>query len=113
MSDKVLAVTRQIVNHRNLYHCVASRLLTHGSTCRIDKHLCSERRVVDFHIELKHLIMSLSRDTLACQVDTMTDIIEGVHTLHLEDMSLVIDEYGSAFIAFTTSSNTAPSSSST
>jgi hypothetical protein len=52
MSDEFLGVAGKHVNDRNLNHRVATRLETHGSTGDVDKHLTSEGRVVDTHIEL-------------------------------------------------------------
>ena len=89
MLDDALAVSWQIVDDRNLYHRVASRLLTQGGTCHIDKHLCREGWVVYLHIELKQLVVGLAGHTLASEIDTVAYVVEGVHAVHLEHMGLV------------------------
>ena len=52
MSDEFLGVAGKHVDDGNLNHRIAAGLQTHGSTGNVDKHLTSEGRVVDAHVEL-------------------------------------------------------------
>ena len=57
VSNQGFAVAFEIVNHGNLNHGVGTRLLLHRSASHIDEHLSCERRVIDFHVKLKQLIV--------------------------------------------------------
>ena len=65
MRDELLAVAFEIVNHWNLNHGVATRLLAHRGTGNVDKYLTGEGRVVDAHVELKALVLCLTAYALA------------------------------------------------
>ena len=67
MLNKVGTVTRQHINDRNLYHCVASGLQTHRGTSNVYQNLTSECRVVNAHVEFQTLVLSLTAHTLAYQ----------------------------------------------
>ena len=92
MFDKVGAITRQHVDDRNLHHRVATGLQTHRGTCYIHQYLTCEGRVVDAHIELQTLVLSLTADTLTYKVHAMTHITYIVNTLYLEHVCLVAGE---------------------
>ena len=59
-ANPLVAVAREQVNDGNLYHRVASRLLTHGSSGHADKHLSCEGGIVDAHVELEELVLRLA-----------------------------------------------------
>ena len=65
MRDELLAVAFEIVNHWNLNHGVATRLLAHRGTGNVDKYLASEGGVVDAHVELQSLVLCLTANALA------------------------------------------------
>lgn len=90
MSHVLIAASCKEINHRNLNHCVATRLLQHCSTCHAYKNLAGKSRIVDLHIKLKELVLSLSADTLAHKVYSMTHILELVNRLYLHYMGLII-----------------------
>ena len=92
VSDKVFSVAIEKVDHRYLNHGVATGLLTHRRARRTDKHLTGQCRVVDTHIELKQLILSLARNALASHIDTVAHILEFVDTWHLDNVSLIVDK---------------------
>ena len=94
MADYLFAVAWKIVDDRNLNHRVGTGLLLHRGTGSIDEHLSSEGRIVNFHVELKELIVRLSAHALTNEVHAMTDIVQGIHALHLEDMRLIICKIG-------------------
>ena len=60
MTDNLLAVASEHVDNGYLGHGVATGLQTHGCASHIDKHLGGEGRVVDAHIELETLVLSLA-----------------------------------------------------
>ena len=72
MSYQLFLVAREHVDDWNLNHGVATRLLVHCGTCSVDEHLCCEGRVVDAHVELEVLVVSLAADTLAYEVHAVT-----------------------------------------
>ena len=65
MRDELFAVAFEIVNHWNLNHGVATRLLAHRGTGNVDKYLTGEGWVVDAHVELKALVLCLTAYALA------------------------------------------------
>ena len=69
-------------------------MLAHGGTGGIDQDLRGEGRVVDLHVELKHLVVRLAADAFAHKVHAMSHIVQGIHALHLEDVCLVVGEIG-------------------
>ena len=92
MPNQFLAAAGKHVDDRDFYHRVATRLLAQGGTCHIDKHLGGKGWIVDTHIELKTLIMSLSRHTGTNEVDAVRYVIEGIDRLHGNDVGLVVSE---------------------
>ena len=60
VSDKFLSVARKIVDDRNLNHSVATWLLLHRCASNIYKNLSSKRRVVNLHVVLEQLVVSLA-----------------------------------------------------
>ena len=80
----------QQINHRNLNHGVASRLLTHGSTGTAYHYLSGQSRIVDAHIELEQLIMSRTTHPLAHKVHTMRHIIKCLHIVHHHHMRFIM-----------------------
>ena len=90
VSDKLLAVTLQHIDNRNLNHCVATRLLTHRSTGYINKYLTSKSRVVDAHSKLHALVLCLAANTLADKMNTMTHIAYSIYRRNSKYMSLVV-----------------------
>ena len=85
-------ISIQQVNKRNFNHCITTWLLTHCRTRTTDKNLGSERRVIDSHVELEQLVLGCTRNTLACEVDTVAHIKEVIYTWNFLYMCLVIDE---------------------
>ena len=83
MSDKLLSVAWKIVDDRNLNHCIATRLLLHRCASNIYKNLSSKRRVVNLHVVLEQLVVSLARNTLADKVHAMTNIVQVLNALNL------------------------------
>ena len=63
------------VDHWNLWHGVATWLQTEGCASHVNQNLSGEGRVVDAHVELEALVLSLAGYTLANEVHTMTHIL--------------------------------------
>lgn len=89
MADDVLALAGEHVDDGQLNHGVAAGLLTHGGTGHVNEYLGGQGGVVNLHVELEELVVGLSTDTLAHEVDAVADIVEGVHAFHLKDVGLV------------------------
>ena len=94
MFDEVGAVAWEHVDDGNLDHRVAGRLEAHGGTSDIDQNLTGEGRIVDLHVELQTLVLGLTADALADEVDTMTHVANIIDALYLEDVRLVVREIG-------------------
>ena len=65
MLDEVGTVAWEHVDDGNLDHRVASGLETLGGTGNVDEHLSGEGGVVDAHVELQALVLSLAAHALA------------------------------------------------
>ena len=94
MFDEVGTLAGEHVDDGNFNHRVAAGLQTHRGAGNVDQHLTGEGRVVDLHVELQALVLCLTADTLADEVDTVTHVAHVVDILHLEDMRLVRGEIG-------------------
>ena len=70
MSDPFFAVTGEKVDNGNFYHCVAARLLLHGSACHAYQYLCGQCGVVDTHIKFEQLVLCFAGYTFASQIYT-------------------------------------------
>ena len=66
----------QHIDNWNLWHGVAAWLQTEGGASHVDQYLSSESRVVDAHVELETLILSLARNALANEVHTMAHVLD-------------------------------------
>ena len=74
--DKFLASAGEHVDDWNLWHGVAAWLQTEGGASHVDQYLSSESRVVDAHVELETLVLSLARNALANEVHTMAHVFD-------------------------------------
>ena len=89
MADELVAVAREIVNDRNLYHRIASRLLPHRGSRDIDEDLSGESGVVDRHIEFEALVLCLSRHAFTHEMHSVSHILDIVNRFYLEDVCLI------------------------
>ena len=64
----------------------------HCGTGTGDHHLTGEGGVIDCHVELKTLIMCLSRHTGTNEVDAVRYVIESIDRLHGNDVGLIVCE---------------------
>ena len=94
MLNQVGTIAWQHVDDRNLNHRVAAWLQTHRGTSHVNQNLTSQCRIVNLHIELHALVLSLSADTLADEVHTVTHIANVIDALYLEDVSLIVSKVG-------------------
>ena len=94
MFDEVGAVAWEHVDDGNLDHRVAGGLEAHRGASDIDQNLTGEGRIVDLHVELQTLVLGLTADALADEVDTMTHVANIIDALYLEDVRLVAGEIG-------------------
>ena len=74
--DNFLASAGEHVDDWNLGHGVAAWLQTEGGASHVDQYLSSESRVVDAHVELETLVLSLARNALANEVHTMAHVLD-------------------------------------
>ena len=74
MFDEVGTIAGEHIDHRNLNHGVASGLETHRGASHVDEYLTREGRVVNAHVELQALVLSLAAYALTNEVHTMTHI---------------------------------------
>ena len=74
--DNFLASAGEHVDDWNLGHGVAAWLQTEGGASHVDQYLSSESRVVDAHVELETLVLSLARNALANEVYTMAHVLD-------------------------------------
>jgi hypothetical protein len=72
--DEVGTIAGEHIDHRNLNHGVASGLETHRGASHVNQNLTREGRVVDAHVELQALVLSLAAHTLANEIHTMTHV---------------------------------------
>ena len=94
MFDEVGAVAWEHVDDGNLDHRVAGGLEAHRGASDIDQYLTGEGGIVDLHVELQTLVLGLTADALADEVDTMTHVANIIDALYLEDVRLVAGEIG-------------------
>ena len=94
MLDEVGTVAREHVDNGNLDHGVASGLQTHRGASHVNQYLTRKGGVVDLHVELKTLVLGLTANTLAHQVNTMAHVANIVNALYLEHVGLVRSEVG-------------------
>ena len=94
MLDEVGTVAWEHVDDGNLNHRVAGGLEAHRGASHIDKNLTGEGGIIDLHVELQALVLGLTADALADEVDTMTHVTNVVDALYLEDVRLVAGEIG-------------------
>ena len=92
MRYMLLSVAIQQVDERYFNHCVATGCLTHCGTCTTHKNLGCERGIVDAHVELEQLVLCHSRNTLACEIHTMSHVKQVVHARNLLYVCLVVDK---------------------
>ena len=106
--NPLFTVARQKVDNRNLNHCIATRLLTHCSTCHTYQHLRSKRRVIDAHVEFEQLVLCFSGNALTGQVYTVSHIKQCIYARNKFHMRFVIYKIwigfdgGSYFVKFVT-----------
>ena len=103
--NPLFTVARQKIDNRNLNHCIATRLLTHCSTCHTYQHLRSKRRIIDAHVEFEQLVLCFSGNALTGQVYTVS-ISSSASTLGTSFTCVSsFTKYGSALMAAATLSN--------
>lgn len=90
MGNQFLTVAAQQINYRNFDHGITSGLLFHGGACHANQHLRGKSRIINLHVKLEQLIVSLARYPFANQVNAMTYVVQIVHTWNLFYMCLVI-----------------------
>ena len=90
--DEVHLVAWEQVDWRYLYHCVATWLLLEHGSCRSHKYLTCQGWVVDRHVELEVLVLSLAGNTLSHEVNAVTYVVEGINRVNLDNVSLVMSE---------------------
>ena len=94
MLDEVGTVAGQHVDNRNLDHGVTAGLQAHRGTGYIDQYLSGEGWVVDLHVELEALVLSLSADALAYEVYAVAHVANIVNAGYLEYVGFVAGEVG-------------------
>ena len=72
MGNQFLTVAAQQINYRNFDHGITSGLLFHGGACHANQHLRGKSRIINLHVKLEQLIVSLARYPFANQVNAMT-----------------------------------------
>ena len=92
MAYQLLAVAGQKVDYGDFNHGVASGLLTHRCACNVYEHLTCQGRVVDAHVELHALVLSLSANALAHEVYAVAHVLHSVNAVNLHNVSLVACE---------------------
>lgn len=90
MGNQFLTVAAQQINYRNFNHGITSGLLFHGGACHANQHLRGKSRIINLHVKLEQLIVSLARYPFANQVNAMTHVVQIVHTWNLFYMCFVI-----------------------
>ena len=94
MTDERFAVAGKQVDYGDFNHRVGAGLLAHRSASHADKDLCSQRRVVDAHIELKSLILRCSRHAFAHHINAVAHVFYVVDAVDFDDVSFVACEVG-------------------
>src|SRR5574344_886363 len=89
MRDMQLPIAWQKVNNRNLYHSIAPRLLSERCSCHIHENLSCKSGIVDRHREFHTLVLGLSRNALANEMNTMTHVTNIVYRRNLENVCLI------------------------
>ena len=100
MRDDVLACSWHHIDYRNLNHRIAAGLQTHRGAGHVHQHLTRQGGVVDAHIKLHALVLGLTRDSLAHQVDAMAHVADGINAVDGEHMSFIVSEIGVSLDVF-------------